>query len=283
MDVRKGRIYDDVIVLGSGLSILELTEQEIQYINRCKVVIAFNKFMIFYKKSKIIPTHVYFLDFHDNNLQILKHLLNVCKEDNLDNLTFILHNRVKDMIFPHYTKRLNILFKDFDLKKVFKGQFISYLRELKDIVLFKAATGPKKAEYLFTSFNDWLQGGEWAKTIAQSLYHYRGSLSSVLNYVTIIAPGKTVYLVGTDFNSSRYFFDKELNDLPFTTRDWTSDIIKEHNKHFSVIEYQGTTIFDKIPYILYEMKQHGNQLFCINNKSEMVLKGNITLKKLPLD
>lgn len=39
MYVTENRDIDDVIILGSGESILDLTDDEISYINRCKTVI----------------------------------------------------------------------------------------------------------------------------------------------------------------------------------------------------------------------------------------------------
>ena len=89
----------DVIVLGSGCSILDLSPPEIDYINNCEVIIAINKFMAFYQKSKILPTHVYFVDAYDKStVRFLQYIFDVCRNNKLENLTFILNQKV--MGFP---------------------------------------------------------------------------------------------------------------------------------------------------------------------------------------
>ena len=80
----------DVIVLGSGCSILDLSPPEIDYINNCEVIIAINKFMAFYQKSKILQTHVYFVDAYDKStVRFLQYIFDVCRNNKLENLTFI--------------------------------------------------------------------------------------------------------------------------------------------------------------------------------------------------
>ena len=53
MNVLSNRNIDKTVVLGCGKSILSLTQNEIDLVNHCKVVIAMNKYMAFYKKIGI--------------------------------------------------------------------------------------------------------------------------------------------------------------------------------------------------------------------------------------
>lgn len=282
MDVLKNRTIDDVIILGSGLSISKLTNNEINYINKCKTVIALNKFMIFYKKSKIIPTHVFFLDNHANNQWIIRYLLTICRKDKLKKLTFILNKSLKDKIFQNNIARV------IKWLRINKNVVVSFLKSLNLKTFLKDISkkhylflGPKKSAFIYTTYNFWLEGGEWATNINQSLFHFRGSLTSVLNYVSITNPNQDIYLVGNDFNSGKYFFQKELDELDLKMSDWTTEITKKKDKHFSVIDYNGTTIYDKLPFILEQLHKNGNHIYNNNPNSLLVTKGKIKHKKLP--
>ncbi len=284
MDVLSNRHIDDVIILGSGLSISSLTPKEIEYINQCKTVIALNKFMAFYKLSGVLPTHVFFLDRHGNSLRFLKHILTVCRNDGLKNLTFIFHKKIEHLTYKKSTELVKVWFAHnlLNTKKLLKRK--------KSEPLFKCLIGlfptfklPVSSSVQHLSTYGWLDGGEWAKNTNTKLYHYRGSLTSVLNYVSVIKPDRDIYLAGNDFNSSIYFFQKELNLLSLNSNDWTTPIIKKHNKHFSAIKYEGKTIFDKLPFIIQKLQESGNSLYCINPESLLVTKGNIVFKCLPVN
>ena len=102
MNVNNNRVFDKVIVLGSGTSILDLNKGEIEYINKCKKVIALNKFMAFYEKSGILPTHIYFHDFF--GLNFFKYVLKVCGQGNLNGLTIYTNSFFENLIsvfYPH--------------------------------------------------------------------------------------------------------------------------------------------------------------------------------------
>src|SRR3974377_1643754 len=105
-----------------------------------------------------------------------------------------------------------------------------------------------------------MKGGEWAKSLKDKVFHFRGSLTTVLNYVSIIRPNQKVFLVGTDFNNSLYFFEEEIHKLDFKWGDFTSEMVKEQDKHFSVINYKGTTMLDKFDFIVNSLKMTGNDL-----------------------
>lgn len=292
------RDIDKVIVLGSGTSISSLSANEINYINRCKIVIAMNKFMAFYKISKIFPTHIYFVDKHQNSLNFLQYIFNICSADKLVGLEFIVHedligsfNGKKESSLLIKIKKIifQILFRLFRLfqhpSNSRFSRLISYLKIHKWKRYIEALPNlvpPKNSSFIFVNQNGWLDGGEWSNSISDPLFHYRGSLTSVLNLITIKWPNNDVYLVGTDFYGNKYFFEDELQKVDFNWNDWTTSIIKEKGKHFSVIDYKGTTMFDKFNYIHKELKKRSCNIFCINPDSELVIQGNVEFKKLPL-
>jgi hypothetical protein len=258
----------DVIVLGSGMSILELSKKDIKYINNCEVVIAINKFMAFYKKSGIVPTHIYYVDNYQDSVKLfLQYIFNVCRKDNLKNLIFIVNKKMSDSLTSN--KYL------FYSKKAYRK--IKYGEKSKKIDLFLV---PKNCKFNFITHQDWLNGDAWASSLDEPLFHYRGSLSTVLNYISIQYPNRHISLVGVDFNSSKYFFQNELEKLSFQWQDWTTPLTKEKSMHFSAIDYQGKTIFDKFEFMINQLNLSGNSMSCPNSKSLVVEKELV--KYIPL-
>lgn len=257
---------NDIIILGSGMSILDLSEAEIKYINECPVRIAINKFAAFYKKVNIIPTHIYYVDdYEDSVVLFLQYIFNICRQNNLKNLTFILSNKLS------YKKMANNLIL-FYLKKLYVK-----IKKYKNYNIFLV---PKNCSFEFISHQHWLKGNKWSDSLESPLFHYRGSLSTVLNYVSIKYPKHPIKLVGVDFNSPGYFFQEELEKLNFAWQDWTTPIIKKEKTHFSAIPYEGTTIFDKFDFILEHLKYSGNEIFSCNPDSLLVAKNLVKYNKL---
>ncbi len=282
MDITKDRFFDDVIVLGSGLSINNLTSDEIEYINKCKTVIAINKFMAFYKKSNIIPTHVYFQDSHDQSFTFLKYIFSVCKNDKLENLTFIIHSSIDTSNF--YSTKLQYIKNWIQIKFKHSLSFFKF-KEFRSIIKRLLSNEeqipfPKNAKIIKMQKQRMLENGGWATSFHEPLFHFRGSLSSVLNLVTIIAPGENIYLVGTDFGGPNYFYEEDLNKLDMDWKDWTYDLVKTEGKHFSAMNYNGTNMFQIFPKINNHLKSYGNNIFCNNPESLLVKKNCVKFKKL---
>ena len=270
-NVLKSRDIDRVIVLGSGMSILDLTKEEKKHIARCKYVIAFNKFMAFYKKAGVLPTHVYFYDKHDNSFDFFKYILKVCRKDSLCNLTFITNE-----LYAQNRKSFKSFFKFYRLrieKKVLHKKLSieekEWIRNFKNNSLLY----PINSKILAINVGTMIEGGDWAANLKQKIFHYRGSLTSVLNICTILFPNTDVFLVGNDFNYSSYFFEEEINELKFAWKDWTYDLVKKEGKHFSYQNYQGTSMEDNFLFIIESMSKTNNNLYCINPNSLLIESG----------
>ena len=268
VDVSKNRDIDKIIILGSGPSILSLSEEEKAHVNRCKYVIAVNKFMAFYKKAGILPTHVYFCDRHETSFLFFRHILSVCRRDNLENLTFYTNSyfasemRIQKKEWINYFKA--VVVKIFFPKKI-TGKNELWLYPLKRGLLY-----PSKSQIYGITVSRYLVGGDWAKSLKEEIFHFRGSLTSVLNISTIIAPGLDVFLIGTDFNSSSYFYEEELETLDFNWKDYTYDLVKEKNLHFSFQAVEGKVMEDSFPYIMKSMAKTKNSLYCCNQNSLLI-------------
>lgn len=261
MNPQSGMKIREVFVLGSGESVSELTEAEIDYINRAECKLAINKFMAFHRVAGIMPTHVFFVDRHDNSLLFLQHIFDLCIRDRISNITFILDSR--------YRRRLATSTLSHLLKRLAFGVVLGLLPRW-DRRVFRV---PTDCQFQFISRPLSLEGGEWATSLEEPLFHYRGSLSTVLNYVSILFPDRVVKLVGCDFNSSDYFFQQQLEEVGLSWEDWTTPIVKEVDRHFSAIPYKGTTIFDRFDFIVNQMGRTGNRVYNCNPDSLLVKKG----------
>lgn len=282
MDVRENRNIDKVIVLGSGESILELSEQEKDLINRCKMVISVNKFMAFYKEAGIIPTHVYFVDRHNNSLLFLRHILEMCKRDGLRGLTFIFHRSMKLRVYQSKLRKIinqSLLFIYYGLRflRRWRREFLVEMVDTRKALNIK---NNNAYEYQFIRDTLSTEGEVWQKSLRKKLFHFRGSLSAVLNYVSIISPETAIYLVGTDFYGPNYFFEKELEELEFEWKDWTYSIVKEGKRHISFQDYKGLKMTDKFPFIMESLEGTGNPLYCVNPNSLLVKEAGVPFKVL---
>jgi hypothetical protein len=148
--------------------------------------------------------------------------------------------------------------------------------------LLRFSVLPKKSKIHYIDIQNWdKRGNFWAKTMNQKLFHYRGSFTSVLNYISIKYPNHDVFLAGVDFNSFGYFFsEKALSELPFSTNDWTTGISKNNNKHFSIIDYNGTKMDDELPFIINELSKTGNKMYSLSKKSYLVENGFVEYIKI---
>lgn len=278
MDVRQNRTIDKVIILGCGESILDLSNEEIDYINRCKTVIALNKFIAFYKKSNLLPTHVYFTDDHGNSLLFLQYIFDLCQKDNLHKLTFILNQSIKSNVFQSKTALRITKAKDY-LRLCFWRHFLPP-QKLLGLTNKKYFLCSNKNFYSFVTIKTWKEDMPWAQSLNVPLFHYRGSLTSTLNYCGIKYPKKEIYLIGNDFYGSNYFFEKELHNLNFDYTDWTTPLTKKEGIHFSFQNYQGTKMSDKFHIVTQNLSKSGNELFCTNPKSLLVKEKLVSFKPL---
>jgi hypothetical protein len=275
-----------VIILGSGESILNLTDEEIKHINSCEIVIAVNKFTAFYKKAKITPTHVFFHDLFGIN--ILLYILKTLKKDKIEGITLYTNSFTKNILYFNKRELFLKFIKDFLLFRL-KALIIIIIKfgmntGIHRFKLFRKITYyrvPKSYEIHSLKLTNWNSEEEsWANTIEGDIYHYRGSLTTVLNIVSIIAPKYEISLVGNDFNGDKYFYENELDSLGIPWRDFTYDKVKKEKIHFSYHKINGKTMNDKIPFILKMLKLTGNKLSSNNSKSLLVVKSGIMYKKL---
>lgn len=297
-------LEDCVLVLGSGTSILNLTQTERELLNTIKVKIGINKYAAFYELSAIIPTHIYFVDDYDSSsIRMLNYIFKLFRKNKIKKRTFIISENYKGFIYNNYFMfifskqfnylKLNIILLFVKLARHSIKRFsINYFNNFNFFLNKKIKVNPidrynllpNQSKIQYIKIQDSIsKGNKWAESISEPLYHFKGSFSTVLNYISILYPNKTILLAGVDFNSSDYFFEKELDELNFETKDWTYEIRKTHNKHFSIIETHGIKIDDELPFMLHKLVKSNNEIYSLNESSYLV-KNNyveyISLKNL---
>lgn len=275
-----------VIILGSGQSILNLTNDEIDYINNCEYVIAVNKFAAFYKKSQIIPTHIYFHDLFGIN--ILFYILEVLNKNKFEKITLFTNSYVNNLL---YSQKWTLVQKT--LIDLFYYRFLALMKIILkfglncEIHKFKLLRNlnyikiPKSYTIIPLKLTNWNSEKDyWGNSLNDRLYHYRGSLTTVLNIASIIAPSHEIFLVGNDFNGDRYFYEEELDQLGIPWKDFTYTKVKKYKKHMSFQKENGKTMSDKIPYIIRKLNETNNIVSCNNKKSLLVTESGVNYKKL---
>jgi hypothetical protein len=280
MDLK--REMNKTIILGSGESILKLSKEEIDHINSCNTVIAINKFTAFYDIVGIVPTHVYFHDIMGTGMYKL--ILDKCLKDDFKDLTIVTNPIFKLFVYKDIVEFIANYFKYFIvfLRALFGFRIgvVAIIGYIKAFKLVSTRKVPSSWKVHSIHVSKWNKGGLWAKSFKETIFHFRGSLTSVLNIATIVSPGQDVFLVGNDFTGSKYFHEKELDSVGFDWKDFTFNDTKKSGVHFSFQKVGNSTILDKFPYILTSMKKCGNNLFCINEESLLVEKAGVEYKKI---
>lgn len=304
MDVMDERDIDKVVVLGCGISISDLKDEEIQYINRCKTVVAMNKFAAFYDKVNIIPTHIYFTDTHENSNKLLQYIITKMDNDEIYGLTYILHKEFQGCLLfgsqkpsiLHHVKAKMI--RETNCIKYMlehpKGRVFTIVRTLRKIISGLVTRVQylrvNKKNYFNFVFPNIFGSVRWATELNQFLFHYKGSLSSVLNYISIIRPGAEVLLVGTDFYSGEYFFENELESLNIPWKDWTTKIVREKGIHISALPFTNSknktnekckTLFERFDEIIEGLDKTSNNIYVCNPKSLLAIQAGVPVKALP--
>lgn len=256
--------HKEIIILGSGESILELSKEEVDYINNCEVVFALNKFMAFYEMTGIKPNYVYYVDIHSTGVRnFLKYIFEICRKDKLKGLTFVLSKEIENKVYKNPLNYFLHRLENFSIRRINK---IKGKKETID----NGFLVPSDSKLYFIEHTSHLKGGDWAQNMKQTLYHFRGSLTTVLNVSTILFPGYTIKLVGTDFNNTQYFFQKEIDNLGIRWKDNSVKKTQEEKKHWSLIEIEGTTMLQKLPFIKESIQKSGSNLYVSNKKSFLV-------------
>ncbi|HJX62727.1 MAG TPA: hypothetical protein VJ860_02110 [Polyangia bacterium] len=219
-------VSDEVFVLGSGPSMLELEAEERQYLQEQQTV-AMNRYLIFWEKLGIWPKYVFLADMHPPAPRVLElTLARIFQSKHPPRLWLNRHYRVSCPL-------------------ALETQFFYW---------------------------DYFRGGveSWASSCDDHLYFWRGSLSSLLNLLTIKRVGRKIKLVGVDLGRPGTFFDDELRSYPELLPP--DDVGRP--MHTTAIPRDGKGgIQEKWPWMMEQIRRAGMDLVCCNPQSLLVEQG----------
>ncbi len=277
---------NSLLIIGSGESLNLLSKNDIEKLNKIKVRVALNKTAYYLNKYGLTYTDVFFTDSFSYTSKY--HLRKLIKRNRKNNVNFIISNFWKNKIkynkiefyFDFIIFYLKFI-KLFIFHNHFKNNRIIYT--FKNIWIERPILVKNTNRFIFVSHQQWNKtGNKWAKNIYEDLYHYRGSFSTLLNYVTIKYQDIIVFLIGVDFNSGNYFFQNRINKIKnkFVSEDWTSELTRKEDKHFSIIDFEGTKIDDELPFMIDRLKENHVEMFSLNDQSYLVLNDYVKYKSI---
>ena len=257
---------EQIYVLGCGETINDLSEAEVSFINTSRCRLALNKFSGFPHATDLVPTHVYYYDlFSEASANFLGYIFKQARKHRLPSTRYILNRDIVERIAPSWAVYLSKRYAIWRSGTSWK-------------TLYRV---PNNARFDFIRTDGrYNEDGPWARSIEAPLYHYRGSLTSALNYLSLNFPKTDIYLVGNDFSGKKYFFQDQLEKVRFETSDWTTPIVQSEGRHFSTIQHEGTSIYDCLPKVVRCLAESENRVFCCNPESLLVKEGGLPYRSI---
>jgi hypothetical protein len=241
--LKENSIVNETYIIGSGKSLNSLKAEEIEHINGSELVISFNKYLIFHERIGIIP-HVH-LQF-----------------DAADEPSYYVFLRTLERI--QNDRRLQNIHLGTNPTLIEEARF--YLPE-------------KKLFQISDNMEFWRNPGfreqRWATSLTEKMFHFRGSLTSAINFANIVHPANIIKLVGVDMGSNEYFFQSDYEaDTSF--HDWTYRLMKETGVHSNICtndKLGGISQEVCIEFIRDMIRSTGGDLVTVNPLSYYAQKG----------
>lgn len=236
LNSRTDWIHDEIFILGSGSSLLELTSDERAFLNE-NPTLAMNKYMLFWDILGIWPTYTFLADTHHPAAEVL--------------------TRSIEEIAKHPHKR--------PPQFLLTADYADWPIKILNPLFFK--------RYHHHGNN------QWANHPSELMYFHRGSLSCLLNLVTVLKIAKKVSLMGIDLNTKESFFEERYS-ADKSLHDYFEPKREKSSVHVTAAEVLGIPpIQVKLPWIFEKMKESGIEVLSTNPKSLLVKDGLCPLRK----
>lgn len=248
-----------VYVLGSGTSMLDLTDEEKNHI-ALHPCVGMNKYVLFWDLAGIFPTHFFLADIHYPAMRVYEESVAIIEASGKP-VHYLLAEFFRQRYGTGLRKRLwNAPFR---LKQHVQHGFL-YAPDLtvSDVTYFKRC-------------QTWYAPQVWGTSLDDLMYFYRGSLSVLLNLLCVLNLGKRIKLLGVDLSTSSSFYDEAIKDRPYLVDQWMrlqqQGVAK---RHVTAEPIQGMPgIQEKWPFIQSNVERMGFALYCCNPKSLLVEEG----------
>lgn len=226
-----------------------------------QTTIGMNKYLLFWEKIGVFPTHAFLADTHYPAQCVLQESMQVAKD--FGRQTHFLINR--------------------DFKKQFGTQaFLStdlprtlyrvYQRRKRWGFAYNPLMTPSKVTYFNAEVGPDAENLKWATSLDDPMYFWRGSLTQLMNLLSLLFPGRPIHLLGVDLDGGRSFFWEELMNRPeLHDKFIKSEQQSQSNRHATAVQ-----IADKGPItdhwldVMEHAAETGNTIACCNPQSLLV-------------
>lgn len=255
-----------VYILGSGSSLLKLTEEEKEYLKN-QTIIAMNKYILFWQKIGIFPTHYFLADIHYPAIKVFQESQSIIKKSGKD-VYYLLDSSYKEAYWNKEYKGINNL----QWFKRSSRQIFSYA--IRKSFFYKPWIHIDKVTY-FKRPHTFDTPIKWAKSLEEELFFYRGSLTILLNLLSILPLGKKIKLLGIDLNTSSSFYEEEIKTRPDLQDQWMKfQKNNSMNLHATAMPLNGQPgIQSQWEFINKQLHFSGRELFCCNIESLLIQDG----------
>lgn len=248
-----------VYVLGSGVSLCALTQAEKQFLAG-QITVAMNKYLLFWELIGICPTHFFLADVYPPALRVYEESVAIARSM-AKPVHFLLADEFRRLYDGHPIERLlNLPFR------------LNHYRRHR--CWPKAGVMPEQVTY-FRRCQRWDAPEVWGKTLDDLMYFHRGSLSVLLNLLTVLKLGASVKLLGVDLNTSDCFYQEAIKQRPDLFDAYMKNTLDVPNaKHMTAQTLKGMPgIQAKWPFIQENCQREGVSVYCCNPKSLLVEEG----------
>lgn len=211
-----------VYVLGTGASLLGLTEEEKEYL-RYQTTVGMNKYLLFWHILDVYPKYAFMADDHYPAPRVVQE--SVLLSQQLGRPVHWLLNSMYEEIFGLSPERILAIR---DVVTTFREDYCFDYRP--DLVIHPVT--------YFTKVPGNRYDG-WATNLSERMCALGGSLTTLMNVLCVLDLGRTIKLLGVDLSTAKGFHDeeflerRELHDVytrlslsqpepcHFTLRGWT--------------------------------------------------------------
>ncbi len=246
-----------VYVLGSGASMLRLTPEEKTHIAG-QTSVAMNKYLIFWDIIGIWPTHFFLADIHYPAPCVYEESVAIAR-DSGQTVHFLLDD-------------------DYRRRYATPGAItnLPWRWRMRRDHGFRPNAGmlPEHVTW-FRRWHSWHDPKLWALSMDAPMFFYRGSLSCLLNLITLLRLGDHIKLLGVDLKTPESFYDDALKTKPYLLDDYKraqdAGAVKTHMTAAPIRNMPG--IQDIWPFIQENVEAAGIRLSCCTEDSLLVERG----------
>ncbi|HAC62867.1 MAG TPA: hypothetical protein DCF68_04855 [Cyanothece sp. UBA12306] len=251
-------IAKECFIIGSGRSLLNLSEAEKNYLNSHPNTLAMNKYLLFYEKIGIIPKALFLGDFHFPAHKVFLETIQNASQLNTKPTYYVdqYYKKLFSQPLKYLGWNLENRYQLYTKYNYLPPLYVNY----PNLAFFKAE-GRSGREFI------------WGKSLDEQLFFQRGSLSTALNLAYIIYPDCDIKLIGIDLSYPESFYEEELKARTDLIDTYYYERARKAEKHDTVVETKEGTVLDRFPLIQQELAQRGNKLLCCNPNSLVVTQG----------